>query len=135
MRKYVFYIFLLVGIVLIFYLSWVPDASMAKAIKLPTWLTDWADDSENETIRTGVPFLGLGLLIGLHLRHRNTSFRGWSLSLLLLTIVGVLSELGQMFLPFRYSDYRDVLWAFYGSLAGLFFGHILWEMFNRITKK
>jgi hypothetical protein len=46
----------------IFYFSWIPDPALERVHWLPRWIARWADHFDR--LRTGVPFLFLGLLGG-----------------------------------------------------------------------
>ena len=111
-----------IGILLVFYLSWIPNPRIGEQVYLPNWLGEWTDAQQNDTIRTGVPFLGIGIVLGFYFQHKNTALKTWCLALLLLTSVGLLAELGQLFMPLRSFDLIDILWAFVGACIGLFLG-------------
>ncbi|KKM87203.1 hypothetical protein LCGC14_1271260, partial [marine sediment metagenome] len=40
------------GILVIFGLSWVPNPNLKELEMLPSWLTNWTDDYSNSRIRT-----------------------------------------------------------------------------------
>ena len=124
MKSKLLYGLIAVGILMVFYLSWIPNPKIGDQVYLPNWLGEWTDAQQNDTIRTGVPFLGIGIVLGFYLQHKNAALKAWCLALLLLTLVGILSELGQLFMPLRSCDIRDIFWAFVGSLIGLFFGYL-----------
>ena len=125
MKSKLLYGLIAVGILTVFYLSWVPNPRIGEVVYMPNWLAKWTDAQENDTIRTGVPFLGMGILLGFYLKNKSASLKWWCLSALLLILVAVLSELGQLFMPFRSCDIRDVIWASIGTAIGLFFGYLL----------
>ena len=135
MKSKIIYLIIVFGVLLVFYLSWVPNPRIAQVIHLPEWLKEWVDAPRNDTIRTGVPFFVLGFMLGLFLKHKNTNFKAWLLSMAILTLIAVIAELGQLFLPLRNCDLLDVTWAFLGSVVGLFFAHLLWDIFNKKNKK
>jgi len=104
---------------LIFYLSWISDPDLRKIGFLPGWLTNWTDAQENATIRTGVPFLFLGVILGMKGIYINANLKWWSIALALLMLIVLIAEFGQSLLPFRNNDVKDILWGVAGSFAGL----------------
>ena len=89
---------------------------------VPTWLAALADRDPN--LRTAVPFIPLAFLL-----MQGFAWRGWKWPALGSVLVsGVclgLSELGQVFLPFRTADVADLLWGGAGILVGV---GIAWGM-------
>jgi hypothetical protein len=119
MRNLFFYLLLLLGIALILYLSWIPQPKIGTAGFIPGWLADWADAGENDTLRTGVPFLFLGIFIGTWLTSFKYQWHGWIVAWLGLLLLVLLAEAGQLFLPNRRFDWLDVFWGAAGGLLGL----------------
>ena len=113
------YVLLLVGVGLVFYLSWVPDPHLRKIVFIPDWLASWTDNRANEDLRTGVPFVFLGLLTGLLSRKKLISLSRWIVNWLFLIGVVILAEAGQLFLPHRHFSWEDVMWGAIGALIGL----------------
>ncbi len=108
------------GAGLVLYLSWLPWPQLRSAGLLPAWLTTWSDQAANENIRTAVPFLGLGLLMGgWLLDHGGWRWRSGLGAWAALTGLALLAEAGQLLLPHRSCDPADVLWGAGGGLAGL----------------
>ncbi len=68
-----------VGILIVFYLSWIPNPRIGEQVYLPHWLAEWTDAQQNDTIRTGVPFSGIGLVLGFYLQHKNAALKAWCL--------------------------------------------------------
>lgn len=114
-----FYIFLFLGACAILYLSWFPDPRIGKALFFPKWLADWTDSEKNDTIRTGIPFLILGLVTGFRLMYLKSSLLKWLRYWAILVLIVILAELGQMLLPQRTSDWRDVAWGIIGTVLGM----------------
>lgn len=113
--------FLLLGLLAsVFYFSWLPDPALAHVKWLPAGLTSWAD--RHGRLRTAVPFAGLGLLAGLALARQGQPMLVWLRVWLLLAGVVVAAETGQLLIPRRVFDWRDIGWGMIGSLAGLFPG-------------
>jgi hypothetical protein len=104
--------------VLILAASWAPDSRMTALSWVPGWLGAWADRDPN--IRTAIPFIPLTFLL---VRGLATSNLKWPLAWAVL-VSGVclgFSELGQVFLPLRTADVRDLLWGGAGILGGAVF--------------
>lgn len=102
---------------MVFYLSWIPDPRFGNLGWLPAWLSDWAD--EYGRLRTAVPFLPLGLLAGSALYFGQRKKADWAWTLLALTGVVTIAELGQILLPKRVADWRDIVCGAMGSAAGM----------------
>ena len=119
MRSKLFYISLILGAAFIFYLSWLPSPIIGSKAFLPSKIADWTDAEQNDTIRTGVPFLLLGLLSGIYLTFKKAKFLLWLGHFILLISIVLLAELGQMALPFRTSDWRDITWGILGAFLGM----------------
>lgn len=134
MRSLLFYLLLLVGVFLIFYLSWVSDPDLRKLGFLPAWLTDWTDAEENATIRTGVPFLFISILLGIRGIILNANLKWWSMAFAFLVLIVVISEFVQSLLPFRHNDVKDILWGTAGSFAGLLPTYLYLRLKSTINK-
>lgn len=119
-----FVILLLAGIILVCYLSWVSSPQMGSIGFLPGSLARWTDARENATIRTGVPFLILGWLTGTELSLKGGKLLWWVISWLLFVVVVSVAEFGQLFLPYRSFDWKDILWGAVGAAAGLVAGEL-----------
>lgn len=110
---------LLIGTGLIFLLSWLPDPGLGNYKFLPDWLARWTDAQVNDNIRTAVPLLFLGFIVGCWLALKNRPLRWWLGFWLGLAGVVLVAELGQLLLPSRYFDWGDVGWGAVGSLVGM----------------
>ena len=119
MRNKIFWIVLLIGVVAVFYLSWVAQPKLSSLWFMPSWLGKWTDAGGNENLRTAVPFLLLGGLSGVWLAKKNMAFRQWVIALALLILVATVAEVGQLFLAQRTCDVGDILWGTAGSFVGL----------------
>lgn len=118
-----------VGTLLIIFLSWKGNPNIGEWSWLPEPLTRWADEQENDQIRTAVPFIGLGLILGIFLMfHKTTEIIHWLWALMALSFVVALAELGQFFIPTRDLDIMDILWGILGAAFGLFFPLMLWKI-------
>ncbi|MGR3812141.1 VanZ family protein [Jiulongibacter sp. NS-SX5] len=95
--------------------SWLPSPQLKETGLFPGELGEWVD--ENYNMRTAVPFVFLG--VGLRALNSRLPFMKALLKVLLIAIVLVtLVELGQLFLPARHFDIRDILWAGAGAILG-----------------
>lgn len=107
------------GIALVFYLSWVPNPHMSLVWFLPKWVAHWADIKQNEDLRTAVPFVFLGFLVGTWLARFQRPLAWWMWSGVGLTFVAFIAEAGQLILPQRHFSLADILWGGAGSVGGL----------------
>ena len=110
---------MIVGIILVFYFSWVPNPQLSLYGNLPDWVTRWTDTIENMNLRTAVPFVFMGLAAGAWLFIMDRSRFEWIIAWLALVSVVIIAEVGQLFLPNRYFDLGDIAWGSIGSLIGL----------------
>jgi hypothetical protein len=110
---------LFIGTLLVFYLSWLPLPKLSPLWFIPSWLGKWADADSNDRIRTGIPFVFLGLVVGAWLAAEGQLWYRWGMALLMLSAVVVIAELGQLFLPQRFFDWGDILWGIVGGATGL----------------
>ena len=107
------------GIALVFYLSWLPQPKLSLTWFIPDWLATWADSGNNATIRTGVPFIFLGIVTGAWLSLKNYAWYIWLAAWFGLMVVVIFAEVGQLFLPHRSFDWWDVAWGVAGAIVGL----------------
>jgi hypothetical protein len=114
-----FYLAILVVAGLVLYLSWRSQPSMGQVWFVPKWLAHWADERANDAIRTAVPLVLLGVLIGISLAWKNRPWTRWVASWAAMTGLVALAELGQLFLPHRSFDPLDIAWGAAGALVGL----------------
>lgn len=107
------------GVGLILYLSWEPNPALRSVWFIPNWVAKWTDTQAHESSRTGVPFVLLGLFMGISPLLSNKSFMHWLIALLILLVVLVAAEVGQLFIPTRHFEWYDIGWGALGSLLGL----------------
>jgi hypothetical protein len=119
MRLVLLLILTLLGIALVFYLSWLPQPKLGLNWFIPNWLATWADTNSNGALRTGVPFVILGILIGTGLKIKGYPWYTWAAFWLVLTLVVLIAEFGQFYLPYRSFDVWDVVWGATGAVVGL----------------
>ncbi|MBK1882848.1 VanZ family protein [Luteolibacter pohnpeiensis] len=117
----------------VLYFSWIPDPAMGKIHWMPRAIGHWAD--RHGRLRTGVPFLPLGILLGLYLTRKRAILKWWLLVWLGLTSFVSAAEVGQLFIPRRVFDLRDIFWGSMGSAVGLLFVGTLWHIYRRTLGK
>ncbi len=114
-----FYLAVAIGGGLVLYLSWRAHPQMAAVWFVPRWLAAWADENRNDTIRTAVPLVALGGLVGSWLAGQNRPWGHWLGAWAALAALVVLAEVGQLFLSSRSFDLSDIGWGSAGALLGL----------------
>ncbi|WP_423346396.1 hypothetical protein [Larkinella sp. VNQ87] len=121
----IIYFLMALGIALVFYLSWIPSPSMERVWFIPDWLARWSDRQTNGDLRTAIPFLFLGTMIGVRFSQNTTpAVTRWILAFLGLTFIAVIAELGQLLLPHRYFKIMDIVWGSVGAFVGLSMGYL-----------
>ena len=119
LKNVFFYGLLVLGAGLVLYLSWQPHPQMATDWFIPRRVAAWADENRNDTIRTAVPFVALGWLLGGWLALQNRPWRQWPLAWAALLVLVTIAEVGQLFLARRSFDLGDIGWGAAGALLGL----------------
>ncbi|MGI4834368.1 MAG: VanZ family protein [Janthinobacterium lividum] len=127
-KKLLFYSLLLLGAGLVLYLSWQSHPAMATDWFIPSWVASWADEQQNDTLRTAVPFVALGWLIGSWLALQRRAWRQWLLAWAGLVALVSMAEVGQLFRPGRSFDLGDIGWGAAGALLGLGTVAALWGL-------
>lgn len=117
--RFSFLFFIALGIMLVFYLSWVPSPDMQYVWFLPDWVARWADVRQNGDLRTAVPFVFLGFCSGILLLRSQAAWFWWLVACFGLTIVAAIAEVGQLALPHRHFSWADIRWGTAGSVLGL----------------
>lgn len=130
-RHGVFYVMFCLGFVSVLYFSWVNSPNLATTGLLPRWLTNWSDDYHNDTRRTAVPFIFLGIIVGFHLLMGKAKTKVWALYYVLMVLLVCLAEFVQIFLPKRVFDIRDIVWACFATTLVLLFFYIFSRLTNR----
>lgn len=120
---------------LVLYLSWRSQPSMGLVWFVPRWLAHWADERANDAIRTAVPLVLLGLLVGAQLAWRNRPWQQWLIGWAALTCLVSVAEAGQFFLPQRSFDPFDIAWGSTGALVGLALVAVLKGSYQLLKKK
>lgn len=120
-KKALVFIPLVIGVMSVFYYSWLPDSNLKSESYLPQWILSWSNEYIN--LRTAVPFVCIGFLIELWTSSFSSSpkkqapFR--------LKIIGFaaaivcLAEGGQFFIKDRHPDIMDVVFGIAGSVVGV----------------
>ncbi len=108
---------LTIGLVSVFYFSWVPNPNIGSKTYLPKWLCSWINYYGN--VRTAVPFLFLAGLLESRLTTTHGINKKRIIILLGLIATVTLAEVGQLFLPMRHFDVLDILWGTGGSIVGI----------------
>ncbi|CAH8292908.1 VanZ like protein [Mariniflexile fucanivorans] len=131
--SFVIWMTIIVGAVLVLYLSWVSSSKIGEMRLMPSWIKTWVDNYEFMAIRTAVPLVFLGMLIGIYLAYSKKALFWWVMGWLVLTMLVVLAELGQYFRPMRSVDLLDMVWGSAGSALGMgiiFIGTRIWRQFK-----
>lgn len=89
---------------------------------VPVWLAEIADFDPN--LRTAVPFIPLSLVLAVLFNRSGIRRPARFAFICCFGLVGV-AELGQIVLPARTADWRDVGWGLIGTLLGLAIRQIL----------
>lgn len=118
-KNVLFFSLLALGTGLVLYLSWQPHPQMSRDWFIPGWVARWADERDNDALRTAVPFVALGWLIGGWLSLENRPWRQWLPAWLSLVALVSVAEIGQFFLRDRSPDLSDIAWGAAGALLGL----------------
>lgn len=124
MRIIVLLIFVILFASVLYY-SWLPEPSFDNEIYMPLWLVKFTN--EYGILRTGIPFILLGVNIVI-LRVKNLNY--FKNFIILLTLL-LIAELGQLFLPHRHFDIADILIGTIAIVIGLFIGELLMYIFKK----
>lgn len=130
MRSVLFCFFIVFGFSMVLYLSWLYEPTIGSSWFIPSGLARWVDAGKNDTLRTGVPFIFIGLLAGFWLLENRKLFKTWLLFWFLMIIIVLIAETGQIFLPLRSFDWMDVAWGAIGAAFGLGTAYILWGIWK-----
>lgn len=119
MRNYLSVLFLIVGALLVLYLSWVSSPKIGGNQLVPSWMGTWIDVHHFDTIRTAVPMVFLGVISGFIIVFNNLDRKWWCISWVLLSLLVLIAEIGQFLRPLRSFDLKDVFWGSAGTALGL----------------
>lgn len=130
----ILYMLFILGIMSVLYFSWIESPRFSLNNFVPKWIANWADKHANDNIRTAVPFVFLGILTSSFLILRKR-FSLWLISWLMLVVLVIIAELGQLLLPLRSFDLKDVYWGALGAFIPLVLTYILLNLLNRNARK
>tara|TARA_R110000868_G_scaffold268949_2_gene528228 strand:- start:957 stop:1406 length:450 start_codon:yes stop_codon:yes gene_type:complete len=128
---------IIIGALLVLYLSWVSSPKIGEIRFIPSWMASWVDTYEFFTIRTAIPFIILGMLSGWYLNYLKREVLSWFFVWLMLSLLVILAELGQYFRPMRSFDWKDIAWGSIGAALGLsllYAGSLFWGYFLKLKK-
>ena len=132
--RLIFLCFLLfTGLIIVFYFSWIPQPDLSKLWFIPGWMGRWTN--AHDTLRTAIPFIFLGLLSGSWLSTTKRPWTWWLATLLVFILVVIIAETGQLFLPHRVFDWRDIAWGSFGALTGLLTAILFSICFGQIKRQ
>ena len=120
MNKIMVYMGALILVILICYLSWIPDPQLIHVPFIPSWLGKWADSFTR--LRTGCPFIILSFLFAFNISSKYNAL----ISFCLLVLV----EWIQLFIPHRHFDLHDIFWGFAGILLGILLQKLYRKIFS-----
>lgn len=117
------------GVFLVFYFSWLPDPDIGYKSYFPAWLGKWTNANAN--LRTAVPFLFLGIIAEIWFNDGQHVLRKRTIIFLAASLVVTAAEVGQLFLPHRTFDLRDIGWGMTGTAVGMFIGATFLFLYQR----
>ncbi|MFZ4105152.1 hypothetical protein [Flavobacterium sp.] len=117
----------------IFYFSWLPDSTLTSEKYLPIWLLNWSNEYVN--MRTAVPFVVIGVVLearsGLQKPVNNKS---WIYNTLWAATIIISAEIGQYFTDKRHTDLYDIMYGIVGTLTGVTFYHLTFQLVKKFKK-
>ena len=125
MFRTVIWLAICICIISIFYYSWLPNPDFSNEHYLPTWLITWSNKYGN--LRTGVPFIFLGSSLNALFGNDNLNGKTLSKAIILrsyikitfsCSLIVLIVEIGQFFLPNRNPDLEDIFCGILGSQIG-----------------
>jgi VanZ family protein len=128
MRLVLFGFLLVTGTVAVFYFSWLPQPDFRTVSFIPDWLARWSNI--HDSLRTAIPFIFLGFFSGLSLTDLNKPRIWWLYTWFAFILIVIIAEAGQLFLPLRVFDWRDIVWGSAGDLCGLFAAALFCRLFS-----
>lgn len=125
-KKTYLYFLILIIVYIVFNFSWLPDPEIGNQFPFPAWAKNWINDKIN--LRTAVPFVFLGFFLELiqWQESKKPKTRIWSILFSLLIVL--IAETGQLLLPKRHFDLRDIGYAIIGTIVGMLLAYI----YNRL---
>ena len=132
--RFIFLLSICLIIFIIFYLSWLPDPHIGKVWFIPNFLRKWVDANENENLRTAIPFILLGIISSIYLTILKAGLKLWITIFITSLLIVIIAETGQLFLPNRVFDLRDMGWGCVGTVLGMAVGAATGFLFNLAKK-
>ena len=131
LRSLSFFVAILLLVVGIFAASWADNSSMTALQWLPQEVGQWADREPN--FRTAFPFVGLAFFLALIFFEWSRPW-GAVLAVILSLLVLAAAEVGQLALPGRTADWKDIGWGSVGIASGLLIAVIL-DGISRLVRR
>jgi hypothetical protein len=103
----------------VLFFSWLPQPQLGAQVPMPGEVAHWVDGEGNWNLRTAVPFLLMGFVLGIRFMLERRATMVWALAWVGMVFIATVAELGQLFIPHRNCDAGDIVWAAVGSAAGL----------------
>lgn len=103
----------------VLFFSWLPQPQLSTQVPMPGEMAHWVDGPSNWNLRTAVPFLLMGFVLGIRFVIERRSTAVWAFAWVATVFLATIAELGQLFIPNRKCDGGDIAWAAAGSAAGL----------------
>lgn len=103
----------------VLFFSWLPQPQLSAQVPMPGQVAHWVDSDANWNVRTAVPFLLLGFVLGLRFMLERRTTAVWAFAWVGMVFVATVAEVGQLFIPHRKCDAGDIAWAAAGGAAGL----------------
>jgi hypothetical protein len=125
-RRYSTGLLLLAGVLvcLIGAASWAPGSRMSELRWVPAWVAAEADQHPN--LRTGIPFIPLAFMLTYGLASRGLKRpRILAMGFCVACLGSV--EAGQLLLPERTADAKDLAWGMAGIFLGLALTSLPWK--------
>lgn len=123
-------LFFSLGILSVLYFSWLSSPKLGLNILVPHWISSWADKHEYFNIRTAIPMTFLGFISSCLLSFRKSKLQVWIFVWLFLIALVILAEVGQLLLPLRSFDLKDIYWGALGAFIPLFIAY-LYSRYNK----
>jgi len=119
MKRFILFLIFLLGALVVFYFSWKGNPDLEESWWMPHWVVVWGN--ENFNLRTAVPFVGMGLMLGYMIRRRFLYFLCCWLAMVALVVI---AEVGQLYLPGRSFDFWDIFYGVAGGATGILTGKV-----------
>ena len=125
--------FIVFGVLIVFYFSWIWSPRFEYNYFVPKWLAGWADQHANDNLRTAVPFCFIGIALSCFLLLKKYTLKIWGITWIAIVFIAFVAELGQLGLPLRSFDWKDVYWGAIGALLPMLFMYMITFLYkNRI---